>query len=426
VKATLWALSAASGLAASSVLAGFAPTFAQSRHQAATASTTIRYGYWGNAQELQAYKAVIALYQKAHPTVKVESEFDAPAAFLLKLPTLFRGNSAPDVLNVAESWIGPLDAAYHPFADLRSYLTADHIQQDSFVKGTWAPATLAGKVYAIPKIVYGDAVAYNQDLFRKYHLPFPTAGWTTKDFVRDAIALTHGSGANKIWGVALPPVSYNVAQLYGGQLFDYKAGKMLATDPRVERAVQFQMDLMLKYKVMPAAIVTPNTISPFLTGKAAMDQTWVSYDQDSWATQIGSRFKWGVAPFPADWHGVLQANYTAISQSSTNKAAAWQFAKWLTTDPAALKILGQFSSLAYRPALNDWLAHPPAAWANVDRAATIAALPRSPFDYDGGVYTQIWNRFTTTLQQMQGGQSVNQTMQGFQQEGQQLIDRARG
>jgi len=90
------------------------------------------------------------------------------------------------------------------------------------------------------------------------------------------------------------------------------------------------------------------------------------------------------------------------------------------------KILGPFSSLAYRPALNDWLAHPPAAWANVDRAATIAALPRSPFDYDGGVYTQIWNRFTTTLQQMQGGQPVNQTMQGFQQEGQQLIDRARG
>ena len=30
--------------------------------------------------------------------------------------------------------------------------------------------------------------------------------------------------------------------------------------PLVERAVQFEMDLMLKYKVMPAALVTPNTI----------------------------------------------------------------------------------------------------------------------------------------------------------------------
>lgn len=424
MKAIFWSLLAASGLAASSILAGFAPALAQGRHHSAAATTTLRFGYYGNAPELQAYKTVIALYEKTHPTVKIDGVFDAPAAFLLKLPTLFRGNSAPDVLNVAESWIAPLDAAYHPFADLRSYLAKDHISQDSFLKGSWAPTELNGKIYAVPTIVYGDAVAYNQDLFRKYHLPFPKAGWTTQDFLRDARALTHGSGSNQIWGVSEPPGSMNIAQLYGGQLFDYKAGKMQATDPRVKRAVQFQIDLMRKYKVMPAAIVTPNTIDPFITGKAGLDQIWVSYDQDSWASQIGSRFHWAVAPFPSDWHGVLQDNNVAIAQSSTNKAAAWQFAKWLATNPAATKIQSQFSSPAYLPALKTWMAHPPAAWAHVNRPATIAAIPRSPYDYDGGVYTQIWNNFATAFQTMQRGQPVAQTLQQFQQQGQQLIDRA--
>jgi multiple sugar transport system substrate-binding protein len=303
-------------------------------------------------------------------------------------------------------------------------MAKSHMSQDSFLKGTWPPTELDGNIYAVPKLVYGDAVAYNIDLFRKYHVPFPKAGWTTKDFLRDAIALTHGSSSKEIWGVAEPFYDMNIAQLFGGQLFDYKKGKMLATDPRVERAVQFEMDLMLKYKVMPAAIVTPNTIDPFLTGKAAMDMGWVSYDQDFFTSEIGSRFKWGIAPFPADWHGVLQANYTAISQASTNKAAAWQFVQWVSTDPSALKILGQFSSPTYLPALKQWLAHPPAAWAHVDRAATIAAVPRSPYDYDGGVYTEIWTRFGTALQKMQRGASVKQTLQSFQQEGQQLIDRA--
>ena len=428
MKPRLWAVTAAVSLAAAIMALAVTPAVAQSRHalahRAPAVSITLKYGYFGNAAELNAYKQIVALYQKTHPNVKISGEFADPAGFLLKLPVLFRSNSAPDVLNVAESWIAPLDAQFHPFADLRPYMAKAHMSQDSFLKGTWPPTELNGNIYAVPKLVYGDAVAYNIDLFRKYHVPFPKAGWTTQDFLRDAKALTHSSGSNETWGVAEPFGDMNVAQLFGGRLFDYKAGKMLATDPKVERAVQFVMDLMLKYKVMPAALVTPNTISPFLTGKAAMDMTWVSYLQDSWTSQIGSRFKWAIAPFPADWHGVLQANYTAISQASTNKAAAWQFVQWVSTNPSALKILGQFSSPTYLPALKQWLAHPPAAWASVDRAATIAAVPRSPYDYDGGVYTEIWTRFGTALQKMQRGAPVKQTLQSFQQEGQQLIDRA--
>jgi ABC-type glycerol-3-phosphate transport system substrate-binding protein len=172
---------------------------------------------------------------------------------------------------------------------------------------------------------------------------------------------------------------------------------MLTTSPLVERAVQFEMDLMRKYKVMPAALVTPNTISPFITGKAAMDMGWVSSLQDPWTSQAGSRFTWAIAPFQADWHGVLQANYTAISQASPNKAAAWQFVQGVSTDPGAMKILGVFSSPAYLPALQQWMAHPPATGAGVDRAANIAAVPRSPYDYDGGVYSEIWGIATTGL-----------------------------
>jgi hypothetical protein len=62
-------------------------------------------------------------------------------------------------------------------------------------------------------VVYGDAVAINETLFRQYHVPIPTANWTSAEFLRDAEELTHGSGNSKVYGVATPLNPLDVAQL---------------------------------------------------------------------------------------------------------------------------------------------------------------------------------------------------------------------
>jgi len=71
-------------------------------------------------------------------------------------------------------------------------------------------------------------------------VPIPTANWTSAEFLRDAEELTHGSGNSKVYGVATPLNPLDVAQLFGGQLFNPKTVKMQATSPAVRKAITFE------------------------------------------------------------------------------------------------------------------------------------------------------------------------------------------
>jgi len=153
-----------------------------------------------------------------------------------------------------------------------------------------------------------------------------------------------------------------------------------------------------------------------------MDMTYASYDQSSDAQSIGNKFKWTLVPYPKDLHGVLQLNATAIFKGPHNPpskyAAEFDFIKWLSTNSAALKVQGELSSPTYKPALQQWLAHPPADWAGVNRPATIAALSRSPYDYDGQAYTEVWTMFGNDVTSMiEGSTSINAGIKAVQSQG---------
>lgn len=370
---------------------------------------TFTYGYYGNAEELQVYGSLVKLYEKTHPGVRILATYDAPAAFLEKLPIQIGGGTEPDVLNLAESWFGEIQGVFHPLLNLAPYLARAGLTQSQFVSGTWAPGAIDGGQYGLPNVVYGDAVAVNETLFKRYHVPLPSANWTSAQFLSDAEKLTHGSGSSETFGVAQPLSPGYVAQLFGGQLFNPKTNTMEATSPAVSKAITFDVGLTTKYHVCPPLAVSYSGggVDPFLTGNSAMDITYASFDQTSFAQGIGNKFAWTEVPYPSDMDGVLQENATGIVQGGPNSPAKYQaefdFVKWLATNPVATQAQGSLSLPAYLSAENRWLAHPPADYAGANREAIVATIPRSPYNLDGLNYTQVWTMFGNVLSGMTGG-----------------------
>lgn len=370
---------------------------------------TFTYGYYGNAEELQVYSSLVKLYEKTHPGVHIIASYDAPAAFLEKLPIQIGGGTEPDVLNLAESWFGEIQGTFHSLLNLTPYVAKAGLTKSQFVGGTWAPAAIDGGQYGLPNVVYGDAIAVNETLFKRYHVPVPSANWTSAQFLSDAEKLTHGSGSSETFGVAEPLSPGNVAQLFGGQLFSPKTNTMQATSPAVRKAITFDIGLTTRYHVCPPLAVSYSGggVDPFLTGNSAMDITYASFDQTSFAQGIGNKFAWTQVPYPSDMHGVLQENATGIVQGGPNSPAKYQaefdFVKWLATNPVAAKVQGSLSLPAYLPAEKQWQAHPPADYADANREAIVATIPRSPYNLDGANYTQVWTMFGNVLSGMTGG-----------------------
>jgi ABC-type glycerol-3-phosphate transport system substrate-binding protein len=389
---------------------------------------TFSYGYYGNAAQLQVYGNLVKLYEKTHPGVHIDATYDAAAPFLEKLPIQIGGETEPDVVNLAESWYGEIEGTFHPLLNLKPYLSQAGLTSKQFVGGTWAPGELDGGNYGLPNVVYGDAVAINETLFRRYHVPIPTANWTSADFLRDAQKLTHGSGSSKVYGVATPLNPLDIAQLFGGKLFNPKTVKMQATSPAVRKAITFEVGLTTKYGVSPALAVSyaGGGVDPFLTGNSAMDLSYASFDQTPFAAGIGKKFSWTEVPYPKDMHGVLQEDATGIMKGAPNSPAKYQaefdFVKWLATNPEATAAQGSISLPAYLPAEKQWLAHPPADYAAANRPAIAATIPRSPYDVDGLNYTQVWTMFGNELSGMiTGGTGIDAGIRDTQSQGSSIL-----
>jgi ABC-type glycerol-3-phosphate transport system substrate-binding protein len=394
-----------------------------------TTPVTFTFGYYGNAEELNVYKAAVSLYEKTHPGVTIQTTYDAPAPYYDKLLTDLRSGTAPDVTTIAESWVqGYISAVGKPFVDLTPYLNSSHVSTSQFVPGTFTPGEVGGQKLILPNVVYGDAVAVNEGLFKKAGIAVPTT-WTLAELLSDAKKLTSGTGSGEIYGISEAIQIENTAQLFGGKLvYGDTPGHLTmgTTNPLTVKGITWDVDLVRKYHVAPAEapsfFETAGAVDPFLTGHAAMDLTYAAYDQASFSQSIGSKFLWTLVPWPSDGHGVLQLNAGAIVRGNHNSPslypAEFAFIKWLAEDPQATALQGELASPAYLLAEHKWLTSPPSDWVGVDRSAVNAALARSPYIYGGGGVQQVETDAEQEFDAMLDGKvSVSQGLQTITSEG---------
>jgi len=157
---------------------------------AAEEQVTLKFVIWDSNQQEFSQKS-IDLFQQQHPNIKVNMELIGWGDYWQKIKATMAGQESYDTF-----WMDTYNftdyASRGAMMDLSSYIAADGLDMNGlYGKGRMVNVTYQGKTFAVPKDSDDPAVYYNKDLFDKYGVAYPAAGWTWDDFKEMAKKLNH-------------------------------------------------------------------------------------------------------------------------------------------------------------------------------------------------------------------------------------------
>ncbi len=290
---------------------------------------------------------VIASFEASHPNIKVHLENIPYDQFDQKLATMISSGQAPDVWNPNQADSG--FATYMKMGalkDLTPYIEKGAPELETMDKNLLDIYRIDGKYYGVPLVSNATYLYYNKDLFDKANIPYPTTDWDDTSWTYDkmleiAKKLTHdvGDARKQVFGFSSNLSPNAMAWSFGGDFFKpeaYKTGTMgepNLTDPKNVEALQFNLDLIQKYKVAPdqqTVAASTQLGDVFLTGKVGM------IINGGWGLGAYEKadFRWGVAavPYKEGRKVTLYVDPWSISSSSKHPDEAWEFVRYLA-DP---------------------------------------------------------------------------------------------
>jgi multiple sugar transport system substrate-binding protein len=304
---------------------------------------------FGAPEELAAYRTLVGAYQKAHPGATVQLvEASDRTDLITRLSTSVAGGQPPDVFLMNYRFYGQ-------FAAKDAVEPVDQRLRDSTVvdAGDFYPAvmnafTWRGRQLCMPQNVSSLAVYYNRDLFTKYRVPEPPAGWTWNDMLAAATALTRDAAGRQVttvesegaaapvavYGLGIEPSIIRLAPFVwsnGGEIVDDpRSPKRFTLDtPQAREALRNLVDLRLAYGVVPTdeEVEAEDDESRFVNGRLAM---LMSSRRSTTTFRTITAFDWDVAPLPIYDRqvGILHSDAYCITRGSRDKDAAWRFVEY--------------------------------------------------------------------------------------------------
>lgn len=349
-------------------------------------AVNLSYALW-DPNQLIGYQKVAKAFEKKNPSIHVTVEEYPASSYFTKLFTELASGTGPDVF-----WANNLNflqlVKQHNVLAQTSFIKRSHVNTGAYVPGLMKFFQLNGQIYALPKDWDTIGIVYNKALFKKYHVTMPSSlTWNPSSggsFLRLAEKLTVDSngvhagqpGFNPAkvanWGVISEndthEDAYNFIAMNGGQFLKKEYGKTFTfNSPAATSAMQFLVNLILRYHVSPSASLTnPPLVNPgqqlFLQGHVAM---YMAGDWHLRSIGQGAKFPWGVAELPKGPDGrmsVINSLGNFINAKTRHPNAAWKFVKFLS-GPQAAKIMGSggyiWPSLSAYDSLfaNYWKAH---------------------------------------------------------------------
>lgn len=298
---------------------------------------TITYmTFTGSGDSQKHLNAVIKAFEAKNPDVKVQAQPFAWGDYWTKLQTAVAGGSAPDTFELNyENFIAY--AKKGVLMDLTAMAQKDNLEKLYYPKA-YQVFNYQGKQYGLVETFSTVLLFYNKDLFDKAGVAYPTANWTWKDEIEAAKKLTNASQG--VWG-SFKPVQfwefYKVIGQNGGQILD-SSNKVVIDSPQNVEALQYMVDRILVHKIQPtdAQMAGQKEEDLFKAGKLAMLHTGIWM----FGTFKDVPFKWDIALEPGNKQKANHffSNAVAISKDTKKADAAYRWAKFLTSDPAAVKI----------------------------------------------------------------------------------------
>ena len=312
-------------------------------------NANLTYWYWAESDAPGAdnwLKKQVALYQKAHPKVKINVVTQSTDTLTSAFTTAAQTKSGPDIATqwatlptLTPAWAGatvPI-SDYVPKSEWQNWISTS--------ENMWE-----GKLWAMPQYLIGIPFVWNKQLFKKAGLNPNVAPKTWNDFLADA---------KKLKAAGITPFGMGNKDGYGGAWFfsligkqnlnsinelkDAMIGKQDFADPKFSGFYQALADLKKKGYLNSdvASITFGQGFELFGQKKVAM--SWgTDGNVAQWEGQVGTK-NMGVGPIPKWGHGKLATSYDVTQSSdafitkwSKHPRAAAQFLTFLHT-PQALR-----------------------------------------------------------------------------------------
>ncbi|XVV07061.1 ABC transporter substrate-binding protein [Actinosynnema sp. CA-248983] len=361
---------------------------------------------FGDPHELAAYRSLEAAYEQANPGADVELvEASDRKDLIARLSTSIAGGKPPDLFLMNYRFYGQFAArkAIEPAAPMLAASKA--LQADDFFPQALEAFQVRGEQMCMPQNISSLVVYYNKDLFTKYGVAEPRAGWSWDDMVATAIALTRDANGDVVKGVDFdqpgaaptgpPPTEYGLAvspELIrlapfawsnGGKLFDDdRSPTRIALDEPAVGALRNFIDLRGRHGVVPTdqEVESQDDEARFAAGKLAM---LMSSRRSTTTFRAISWFDWDVAALPVYQTPatVLHSDAYCVTRGSSDKAAAWKFVEFaLGAEGAAImagtgRTVPSNRAVAQSPAFLDPNAKPRNAQVFLDSIPAIRATP---------------------------------------------------
>ncbi len=303
---------------------------------AGAAGASVRFQVFGDAEELAAYRRLVKAYAGTSDDDVRLVEVPDRDAHIQKITTGFAAGSPPDVFLVNYRNFatfaagGALDPVGPRLAD------SEVLDRKAFFAQPLEAFAYRGELQCMPQNISSLVVYYNRDLFGKAGLADPRPGWTYREFVAAARALTgpvpEGNGV-RTYGVGLDPSIVRLAPFVwsaGGEIVDDPdAPKALTIDtPRGREGLFAFLDLQGGERLAPfeQEVEAKGLDARFLDGELGM---FVSSRREVPTLRTIEDFDWDVASFPTlrEPASVLHSDAYCLAKGA-GAGAAWRFVEF--------------------------------------------------------------------------------------------------
>ena len=297
---------------------------------------------FGDAAELQAYQNLVSVFESRHPTIKVELlHIPGQAEYRQRLALDFAAGTAADVALLNYQRYVPF-AAGDALEPLGPYLAQSRlIQESDFYPQALDAFRWRRQLLCLPQNISGLMVYYNKNLFEAAGWPYPADNWTRDEFLTTARALTRdmdSDGQIDQYGLGIEPSLPRLAPFIwqnNGSLLEGSVPRGLGLNqPQALQALQWLVDLQVKYHVVPDAMAeaSESSESRFLNGRTAM---FVNTRRGVPIYRNITAFDWDVTALPRHKVGrranILYSDGYCLTAGAKNKAAAWAFIEFASS-----------------------------------------------------------------------------------------------
>jgi multiple sugar transport system substrate-binding protein len=313
---------------------------------AANGPVTLRLWTHNNNAFNAGYDALIAAYMAEHPNVTIQRESFDYDLYLQTLQTAMPAGEEADILQLFGTWTSQY---YERLAPLPAEVMSLEQAQKTFYSAPIGGFNVGGKLYGLPQefnMEYGG-VLVNKTMFEAAGVTYPPQWKTMDDVVADGqkLAKKDSSGMMSVAGfhfTSADPIAFSFLagiKQRGGDYWNADHTGFTFNTPEAKAQLEWMVNAVKAGVVDPVVFndSTNPVIDSFFTNKAAIGYI------GAWAIAEGQvnfpdfKDEWDYVYLPAiqgDPVFVADSGWgLTVSPNSKHQDVAWDFIKFVTTDP---------------------------------------------------------------------------------------------